>query len=631
MDFLVTNDSDFEVLLPRIHKNKVNIFTNNLFHTFSLKGIEYFIIGKVTGLRNSKGIVKNTFLKKELDKFVINKDLSSLEGRFICISVAKNSFSLMTDQFATSDVYIQNERNKIFLSSGLKFLPMKDFDSTKIDSIGLMQAMYIYGGRPAKKHTSIHGVSRLGVREILSFNFKTNNLSTQNYSIPLKKINFVSEVEALNKYSDIFIESVRSRASKKMNVVFLSSGWDSTSILATLVHLFNKKKVKAVIGRMKYSERSGVANKFEMERAKKMAQYFDVELKVVDLDYRKNGQEIIDKVKETYKSQQFANVTGLNHWKLAEYTSKNISGAKTVFAGEMSDGAHNFGFSQYATMFHPNSYEFREYSDKMATYLFGPTFLKVLLDNKHDIDPVWNLFKSQKPKDFFEKISKDKNTIKMQFLKSFFLRSGRMPLAKNNSKLLTNLGKKIFDKITFETYLKKYTSGLKQENLYATYLDLYNSFHWQGATVATLYHACEQHNLECKLPFHDQELINYLSQMPESYGRGLELKPTKYPLKWMLQNRIDYPMHLQEGAHSYTYDVDPTFTHAGELLHYSSLAVFWKKSLKRKRYKDFLDPKYFDLSYVDRLVKRYLSNEELKGDEMYDLYNIALQDTIIFS
>tara|TARA_B100001057_G_scaffold500750_1_gene617563 strand:- start:2115 stop:4010 length:1896 start_codon:yes stop_codon:yes gene_type:complete len=631
MDFLVTNDSDFEVLLPPILKNKVNIFTNNLFHTFSSKGSEYFIIGKVTGLRNSKGIVKNTFLKKELEKFVINKDLRPLEGRFVCICVAKNSFSLMTDQFATSDVYIQNERNKIFLSSGLKFLPIKDFDSRKIDSIGLMQAMYIYGGRPAKKHTSIHGVSRLGVREILSFNFKTNNLSIQNYSIPLKKINFVSEVEALNKYSDIFIESVRSRASKKMNVVFLSSGWDSTSILATLVHLFNKKKVKAVIGRMKYSERSGVANKFEIERAKKMAKYFDVELKVVDLDYRKNGQEIIDKVRETYKSQQFANVTGLNHWKLAEYTSKNISGAKTVFAGEMSDGAHNFGFSQYATMFHPNSYEFREYSDKMATYLFGPTFLKVLLDNKQNSDPVWNLFKSQKPKDFFEKISKDRNSIKMQFLKSFFLRSGRMPLAKNNSKLLTNLGKKTFDKISFETYLKKYTRGLKQENLYATYLDLYNSFHWQGATVATLYHACEQHNLECKLPFHDHELINYLSQMPESYGRGLELKPTKYPLKWMLQNRIDYPMHLQEGAHSYTYDVDPSFTHAGELLHHSSLAVFWKKSLKRKRYKDFLDSKYFNLSYVDGLVKRYLANEELKGDEMYDLYNIALQDTVIFS
>ena len=36
----------------------------------------------------------------------------------------------------------------------------------------------------------------------------------------------------LNEYSDFFIESVRSRASKSGNIIFLSSGWDSTTILA---------------------------------------------------------------------------------------------------------------------------------------------------------------------------------------------------------------------------------------------------------------------------------------------------------------------------------------------------------------------------------------------------------------
>ena len=35
-------------------------------------------------------------------------------------------------------------------------------------------------------------------------------------------------------------------------------------------------------------------------------------------------------------------------------------------AGEISDGVHNFGFSQFLTIFHP-SLEFREYADKMAS------------------------------------------------------------------------------------------------------------------------------------------------------------------------------------------------------------------------------------------------------------------------
>ena len=54
-------------------------------------------------------------------------------------------------------------------------------------------------------------------------------------------------------------------------------------------------------------------------------------------------------------------------------------------------------------------------------------------------------------------------------------------------------------------------------------------------------------------------IIKFLNEMPESWGRGLELKPTKYPLKWMLENCINYPMELQTGPHSYLYDINPSF------------------------------------------------------------------------
>ena len=113
-----------------------------------------------------------------------------------------------------------------------------------------------------------------------------------------------------------------------------------------------------------------------------------------------------------------------------------------------------------------------------------------------------------------------------------------MPLARNDSRLLTNLGKQDLDNKSIVAYLKEPADNLTPDNLYATYLDLYNSFHWQGSTVATLNHAVESHGLVCALPFHDTMLIDFLSHMPESWGRGLELKPTKYPLKWMLENKL---------------------------------------------------------------------------------------------
>jgi len=426
----------------------------------------------------------------------------------------------------------------------------------------------------------------------------------------------------------IFIESIRARASDYGNVVFLSSGWDSTSILATLVHLFDKSKTRAVIGRMKYSERSGVCNKFEMERAKKIADYFGIRLDVVDLDYRSGTRELKDKLYNTYRSQQFTSLTGWNHWMLAEYAASTSNGGEVVFAGEMSDGAHNFGFSQYASIFHPNSYDFREYSDKMATYLFGPTFLNVLLKNGQNEDPVWNLLKSRQSDDFFEPLAESESLVKKQLLTSFFLRSGRMPLAKNNSKLLTKLGKQELDDVSFKTYLEKPSQNLTGENLYSTYLNLYNSFHWQGSTVSTLDHALEAHNMGCALPFHDSKLIDFLSNMPESWGRGLELKPTKYPLKWMLANKIDYPMEMQSGAHSYTYDVDPSFTHIGELINHSSLNSVFKESLSSGAYRDILSSDHFNHEYIDGLVTKYCAGEEILGAEQADLLNIAMQSTL---
>ena len=118
-----------------------------------------------------------------------------------------------------------------------------------------------------------------------------------------------------------------------------------------------------------------------------------------------------------------------------------------------------------------------------------------------------------------------------------------------------------------------------RRNTIASILELYNSFHWQGGTVATFHIAMEAHNLRLAMPFRDYGLLNYLAYMPEHFGRGLELRPTKFPLKWTVENRLDYPMDLQTGPHSYTYDVDPRFTHYGELVNHSALRPIFTEVL----------------------------------------------------
>ena len=92
---------------------------------------------------------------------------------------------------------------------------------------------------------------------------------------------------------------------------------------------------------------------------------------------------------------------------------------------------------------------------------------------------------------------------------------------------------------------------------------------------------CDVFNLKCRLPFLDIKLIDFLSIMPESWGRGLDINNTKYPLKWVLNNKIDYPIELQNGPHSYIYDIDPDFSHVSELVNASSLKKLYLSELTK--------------------------------------------------
>jgi hypothetical protein len=254
-----------------------------------------------------------------------------------------------------------------------------------------------------------------------------------------------------------------------------------------------------------------------------------------------------------------------------------------------------------------------------------------LLENKHEQDPVFQLFKQRAGNTIFDEPAENSSLRVKQFLASFFLRGSRMPLQSlSNSRMLTPNGRMKYSKEMESTYLEEASASVTPETLYAWYLHLYNSFHWQGATVATFEHTASAHGLRAAMPFCDSRLIEFLAAMPESWGRGLELKPTKYPLKWMLQNRIDYPKHLQVGPHSYLYDVNPNFSHMGELLFGSSFSPVFKDALASKSLQHRLDRDFFNHEYIDKIVQRYLNKEEFHGAEMNDLGVLALQASVGF-
>ena len=529
-----------------------------------------------------------------------------------CDSKKSESF-VFSDNFGRFDCFFHQKNGGFEIASDLSLFEVSP-SSEGYDQLGLGHLLSNYSSRPAKKQTIYKNVHRLGVGEILNVNKTIKKIDKINFQ-PLKTENL--KTKDLDKYANLFLSSLKRHGSSKCNVVYLSSGWDSTSILAGLVHLFGSTKVKAIVGRMRNSKRSSVLNPYEIKKAKKIADYFKVSLEIVEFDYSKKIPKIVDDIKMNMKRNCVYAGTMNNHGLLAEFAYKNYSSNAAVFCGEISDGVHNLGFSQFTSIFHTSKY-FREYSDKMTSYLYGPTFMEVFDKNKHNNDEIFNLLKSLNKKIIFDKkINKNKKNNKMQLLSSFFLRNKRLPLVSTlNDKLFTKKGRKIhYDKME-NLYLSEAANNISYDNLYSWYIHLYNSFHWQGSTVATIPLTADMFSMDIQMPFYDLEIQKFLSTMPEDFGRGLDLNPTKYPLKWMLKHKIDYPFHLQAGPHAYVYDTNPSFNLAVEMVNHSGFSGEFRKLLRNHPYKKILSKDIFNIQYIEKIVNKYLKKREISGEEL---------------
>jgi hypothetical protein len=580
------------------------------------------VAGDIVGLRTSS---EYAFVDAiEPGSRVTDEDVAqmrrALEGRYVLISAQPDgSGCLFGDRFAQLDIYAERVGAGSVFTTDLDLLPFSR-GAVAYDQAAFAHALTVFGWRPPKLHTLYQGISRLGVGQVVRMEGASARIQNTPFT-PLSTGAYGPK--ELEEYSEILLEAVRARGSSNGNVVYLSSGWDSTALLACLVKLFGRDKVRCVIGRMQYSPQSGVINQFEIDRAQAVASYFRVGLEIAEFDYRTGGPGLFEQIRPVLRRHNMFGLGALNHWKLADHVKRTTNGDEAVFAGEISDGVHNFGFSQFLTIFHA-SLEFREYADKMGSYLYGPSFVGRFQRNGDVDDLIYHWLRERSGTSQFDAPASDPVARASQILASFFLRAHRLPLwSVRNSRMLTAGGTEHYSSEMERTYLQTAAQQLTPDTLYSWLIHLYNSFHWQGSTVATLALMAAEHGLRMELPFWDGRLHAFLSAMPESWGRGLDLNHTKYPLKWMLKNKIDYPNHLQVGPHSYTYDVNPKFSLAAETIYRSSFASYLRERLAKRPYRTFLSPQIFDLAHIDGVTDRYLRGEDLDGAALNDLTFIS--------
>ncbi len=390
----------------------------------------------------------------------------------------------------------------------------------------------------------------------------------------------------LHEYCGIVESAIMSRASEYENWVELSGGWDSTIILACLRKHFSADKVKAVFYTSDLAN-GKCFNPFEMEKATAIAKHYGVALHTVKLS--PGDPEMIElwhRVKHPPCEWMPA------YWAMAETVKKNSSSKGTVFLGSFADSVHNFGFSQLMSLPYL-SHDFRQYGDKMRSYLYSPSFLKKVIDESWGDDFIYRLFQWLSP---HQALFLHGNLF--AYLVPLMFSKTRLPCDSVNNPFLTVAGYKTFLKWLYQSYFREMVEQITPDTMYYWLLRLYQQFHLQGSERINVEGSFADSTMQVCQPYSDPRLIRFLEQMPENWGRGLEWRPTKYPLK-EYGKRLKIPHEIIETQfHSYI-----TETQQDRTANYHwELAEALYSDLKRPVGLSMFDKEWFDLDLLNEAI-----------------------------
>jgi hypothetical protein len=550
--------------------------------------------------------LNNDRSKRSLVKKICSKDCSNIsstiEGAYVAAVLDKKQDSVMVtgDAFARVNMFYHEDGGKCIAS-------------TKIDDIlshlkevrYQQEALYcilILSYAPAK-HTPYAKVRRLAHSEQLLF--KGGKKAVISPKINEIKIRPMAEKDH-KTYARLFKNAVLSRTSDIENWVLLSGGWDSTIMLATLCKHLDKKKIRPIVTRLILP--SGKCyNPYEVSKAKKIASYYGLKCEVADAWL--GGENTYDHISGISPNLR-SNI--LFDWMPAFYAMAEIikkkgkKGAAVCYGG-FSDALHNFGFSQNSSLPYA-SYDFREYSDKMRNYLYSPSFLTKVLNSSNEEDFLLKLFSwhANAEQDLVK--SKGLKDAMLNYLLSFIVSDLRIPFAPiAGEKIFTEKTRASFKKWLSDNYFKEAVEKITPGNMYFYLIHLYKHFHLQGSQYSVIQSSLEGSGFHPRLPFLDTQLAEFLAEMPEDWGRGLEWRQIKYPLKQYASRMLDIPVDIIESDfHSYIdekEDEERMIDWKSEMVNSSPLGLHWRDRKRQKATDKIFDEKRINV----KLIKKMLS------------------------
>jgi asparagine synthetase B (glutamine-hydrolysing) len=492
--------------------------------------------------------------RKQLSDLVKNDNLEDfinrVEGEFWGIKTdnAKKCLTVFSDKLKQLELYYFYDENTFLASDDVKEIINK-VGISGYDKNSLISAILLY---VPKGQALFRGIHRLKYNETI--NVIDNKISIGLFKDKDVEISDYSDKD-LERYNKIFKNSVFSRASKKLNLVLASGGWDSMILLTMLTQHFGKEKVRAVTLKIVMSD-GRCFNEFEVKKVKAVCKILGVKADILEVDYRKEEtRRKFEAATENIFLRDLFFLAPANWYSIVDHIKNKYGKEAVAFQGEGSDSLHNFGFSQFVSLPHDDE-KFLEYADKMKNYLFSPAFLKKIKNNTFSSDTVYKIFRYfSQNKEYVDVKNLNENKKIYYYLLSFIFSDVRIPFRRVESKrFIKNAAFQTYEKWLKKEYFQSAVENISENNLYYYFSILYTAFHLQSPPPRIYRTGLKN----MRYPYVDSNIFRFTYKMPQSFGRGLEFRTTKYPLRKMAKKLLPEKIFniLEAGPHSYLSDVE---------------------------------------------------------------------------
>ncbi len=572
-----------------------------------------------------KGLVQKAFADHGPAGFA-----HAVEGSYVAfwVDTGAAKAGVFPDEQNRRWLYCTETGDGFFGSTRLKDAVDRAKGGGKLNQFGLYS--YLTLGYTPVSETFYPGVTRPGTDERIEFSASGVSRKVEKREQSIQPY----EKSMIDRYDTLITDAVHSRMSPGQNVVMNSGGWDSTSLICLLLKGREAKSVSSVVFDVLLSDGQSF-NSYEVDKANRIAKFYGIGVDRATIDY---SDKSLVPFWESHAENQRSNhiYFWLHHLKMAAQIGTKAGKGAAAFNGECSDSIHNFGFSQFVSVNYDNLY-LREYADKMKSYLSGPTFFNRIADGSYEADKVFQFFRYYYGADRFESAKGwDKKRLRESYFMSFMWSYQRIPFAKwRTSPWATDALYQGFAQHLADKYHADAVANVTHNTLYYYLLQQYRQFHFQGWPIHTNPVALAPMGVACRIPFMDSRLIKYMYSMPEDWGRGLELRTTKYPLRYLANERWRMPIHILEesGPHSYIAESDTRWTYAGgkwsiycEIMYKSVFKSYFQSIFKKTPLDSYFDPKYFDLKSLQTVIDGFHA-----GSEDPETANLLYKLAMLFS